>query len=714
MLPFGKLLFLTWFILCIAVFIYFAGKVSFIHWVNLENWYSFPAKLARIEPVAYVTELLRAAAGIAVFSLAAISLGLFMFKLFKIEANTDGSTMLGRLALAATAFLVGHGVFSLIFLTLAAQYQLTPAYTGLILLIGLSSGIGLVKRSLLAPLEGRESTEQPTNVRDGIILWSLIAILILSTLYSSARLSYDSVAVYFSDAKLTALTNRVQYFTDDSFVVSIFQTAIQYTALIQLFGDQSARLFSWVSGLVIIIFSVALGKKVGLTNRARHILLALLLTSTAFLDLLGDGKVDLISSAPTIAAVYWMVADYQNSTPSKSILLLIGFLAGLAMVARPFNIFLMGVFVILFYFQKAVFNNENRSLDYNRFTTSLVWIGIGAIGLGIYHLFANWIILGDPLAVLANASKVDPANWQWTFDPQQILTVRLLYPAVVTFLNTPQSLGNISPLFIAFLPAAFMRGIPQKMKERNALNSLVIVAVITLLLWIFLFFTVLEIRYVFFLWVILFVPLAEIAATVLESTHRLLRNSVFVALTGLLLFIAVRIIYIALDSYSPIDKAGNPQCYDSQFCEFLRPINAVASPGDRVLTLNAFRYYLRSDLFACSPTHEEYRVLQELSYKDLESFWSEVYRQGYKFIAYENDYTTRHLQFRMIPSPDNTPDWMQLEPIYGKPGDSQIAYRIQVVNPPLTVEINCEKNQSGIWEIHPLSPNKTVKFTEPV
>ena len=700
----GKLLFISWFILCIAAFIYFPGRVSFVHWTILPSLPAFSAKLGRIEPIGYAIDLLRAVAGIGVFSFACISLGLFIIKPLKIEAVAGNSATLARLAYAATALLVGHGIFSLIFLTLAARCKLTPIYTGVILLIGLLSGLGILKNTVTVPL-GNENPGEPTaSKRDKTIAWLLTSIISLSLLYSSTRLSYDSVAVYFSDAKLTAMTNRVQYFTNDSFVVSIFQTAIQYTALIQVFGDQTARLFSWISGLVIIIFNLALGEKVGLAKPARLILLTLLLTSTAFLDLMGDGKVDLTSSAPTIAAVYWMVVEYQNNTPRKSILLLVGFLAGLAMVARPFNIFLMGVFVILFYFQKAFFNGENRSLNSKRFIASLFWVGLGAIELGIYHLFANWMILSDPLAMLSNASRVDPTKWQWTFDPQQILAVRLLYPLVVTYLNTPQSLGNISPLFIAFLPVIFIHEIRQKTSLSRLTKGLLIISIITLLLWIFLFFTIIEIRYVFFLWIILFIPLAEIGAKILENKDRFFGNILFATIAGLLIFIALRIIYIALDSYSPIDKAGNPQCFDSRFCVFLTSINENAPIGDRVLTLSAFRYYLRSDLFACSTTHDEYAILQKLSHTGNDAFWSEVYRQGYSFIAYENDYTTRHLQFGIIPSPGNTPEWIRLEPMYGKAGDLHIAYRIHTINPPLDVEITCEKNLSNIWGVGPISP----------
>jgi hypothetical protein len=334
----------------------------------------------------------------------------------------------------------------------------------------------------------------------------------------------------------------------------------------------------------------------------------------------------------------------------------------------------------------------------------MCWIGIGALGLGIYHLFANWLILGNPLAFLSSISSIDPANGPWDYNPDQILAVRLLYPFVATFYNSPQTLGNISPMFLAFLPAILIKDIRNEANISKQLWVLFIISMVALILWIFSFFTVYEIRYVLFLWAILFIPLAEIIATVLANTDYFFQKILHVLIVMLLVFFVWRTIYIPLDTYSPIDKQGNPQCNDSRFCEYLKSINKAAAPGDRVLTLGAFRYYLRSDLFACSTRNTEYKTLQKLTSQNAEAFWEEVYRQGYKYLAYENDYTIRHLQFAIIPSPDNTPRWIKLEPIFGVPGDLQVAYKINVSNPPVEIEATCQKISPKGWEIRPPAP----------
>ena len=697
-----KLLAIFWAALCIAIFIGTPGRASYIHWSTLTDWKSFFDRLGRIEPISYSTNLFLAVIGIALFSSACVSFGSLFIKMLHIhEKDNSTSTLSAWLGLLGTAFLIGHGLFSLIFLAFASLYQLTPLNAAVILIIGALLGASSIGKVFPSPfrLSRLKSYENEYSKSEKRLLLFIIGILVFSLFYTSARQSYDASAIYFSDAKISALTNRAEYFTDDTFVVSVLQSTIQYTALIQLFGDQAARMFSWISGLVIIFFSIALGEKVGLSRKARLLLMVFLLSSTAYLDLMGDGKVDLISSAPAIATAYWMVAGEQNKSTSRSLLLLIGCLAGLAIVARPFNAFLIGLFILFFYAQKAFLQNSYKTVMY-----PFLWIGIGITGFGAYHLLANWVILGGPFAFLSSVSNINSTSGPWDFDPQRIMFLRLLYPIAATFVNTPQSLGNITPLFLAFSPIVLIPTIRKRISITKELTTLLITSSIILLLWIFLFFTVLEIRYVMFLWIILFMPLAEITAAALEDTDRL----VFIASNGLififLCFISLRTLYISVDTYSPLDKQSNPQCDKSRFCEYLQSINRLALRGDRVLTLSAFRYYLRTDLFACSTSHKEYQRLQIASKTGPLDFWEEVYRQGYKYVAYENDYTTRHLQFAIIPSPENTPDWMELEPIFGKPGDLQVAYKINVANPPFKSKTKCQKSSSGIWDISSLMP----------
>jgi hypothetical protein len=694
----GKSLFLAWLMLCIGIFIYFPSRISYLYWANFEEWQYFPERLARLDWAKYLLQFLGSLGGITIFSIACISLGKFIAQIFKINDKSSPHTALSKLAILSTDFILGSGTFSIIFLVVAGLGSLTPFGTALVLLAGFLLGFQDFIRAIPTMFEKNTMIPLAPETNGKVILWMSLTILALNILQTTARMSYDGSAIYFSDAKLTALSNHVEYFTDDTFVASAFQPAIQYTVLIQLFGDQTARMHSWLCGVVIILISMALGERVGLSKQARIILLAFLLTSTAFIDLMGDGKVDLISAAPAIASIYWAVTS-DKPTPRPRLLLL-GFLVGYACVARPFNVFVLGIFLVIFYFQQTFLARTSESKKGQLFLLTLIWISLGAIGWGIYYLFTNWIITGNPLAFLSSISAINPASGPWDADPNQILFFRIFYPLVVSFRNTPQSLGNITPLFIGFLPAIFSQVIRRRTRISNKLLGMTIASIITLLLWIYLFFTVVEIRYVFFLWIILFIPMAELTATTIETKTVVFQRLGYFIIAILLGFVCLRTIYISIDSYSPLDKQGNPQCFDLPLCESFKPINRIASAGARVLTLSAYRYYLRTDLLACSTTHEEYNRFQNLSMNNPDAFWMEIYRRGYKYIVADNDYAIRHLRFELIPSPLNAPPWINLSPMYKYSMGGIVAYEIDVTAPPIRIEFQCTKQAgSGVWEI---------------
>ncbi|MBI1795139.1 MAG: hypothetical protein HYR70_13260 [Chloroflexi bacterium] len=697
----GSVSFALWLIVCVTLFIVYAARSSYIYQFIFDGFGPAFLSISRVEPFSYFWGLAVSLLGSLLFSLSYISLGLFLFDLLGGWPAGASRTLPGYLALIGTAFLLGQMAISSIFILLGGLYQLTAGEVIvtilLMTLVGAKSCIrlfGNIKRNQLA----NPASETLDNFDKTLLSFSAIAVA-LGLLYSSARLSYDSVAVYFSNARLTALTNHIQFFPNDAFITSSFHAGIQYAAIIQVFGDQAARMYSWVGGIVLLIFMIALGETLGLSRRSRIALLAMLVTSTAFFDLLGDGKIDLWTSAPALAAAYWMVVDSQLPG-RRGPPFLVGLLVGFAIISRPFNAPLLFVFMTLFYLLEAFVHKNEAEWHLGLLIKKMLEIGAGVLILASFHLIADWIILGDLLATFANASKMTSTSiWQWSFDPRDIWVFRLLYPFVVTFINSPQSLGNISPLFLALLPLFFLREVRLQVKISRELTCLLFAALATLILWIGLYFAVEEIRYVLFLWIVIFMPVASLTDISLHATGGIFPKLIKSILSILLIFVSVRAIFISLATYSPIDKNGNPQCYDIPFCDFLRPVNEIAPLGSRVLALNAYRYYLRSDLFVCSSRAGEYEVLRDVSKKSAEAFWLEVYRQGYQYVTYEKNYAVRHLFIDFVPAPSNVPAWMELEPIFGVPGDVVVAYRVVVTNPPVQSRKMCQKDSAGIWEV---------------
>ena len=684
---------MLWALAVIVIFMYFPGALSHIHRATLYDSSMLPERLAKIPVAAYFWNTAVAFLGVAFFGLSCILLGMRIASVLHMDKvlNTNISSHWG--AFLTTCFLIGNAVFSFIFLTLASLSYFSAVHSIIILSLGFLSGLTKLKR-IPAP------TFRFNTNHEKIFAVLSITVLVVTLFQSASHLSYDASAIYFSVAKLTSLQHHAGYYLENTFPVSVLHSVISYTAVMQIFGDQSARIISWLFGVANIVIAVELADLVGTSTLARRILPILILTSTAFLDQLGDGKVELFSSAYALIAIYWLVTQIQVAGQNQAFSFLAGCFIGFSCILRPYNVFLLGIFVLAYFIQQI---KRGRFL-FLEAAQHIAWMVLGASGFAIYHLALNKIILGSPFAFWTSVTGINPEG-PWDFKPEVIWIYRLLYPFVVTFKNTGASLGNITPLVLVFLPILAVREIRKNIILQKEAWQLIISAAIALISWVILFFAIVEVRYVLFLWIILFIPVSEIVARAFVTKNILLKNTAIWAVVLLMGFSLMRSAYISTFTYSPVDGKGNPQCFDNTVCGHFAAINKTADPGERVLTLSGYRYYLRIDLFSCSTNHTEYETLKDLSAQNADIFWLEVYRQGYGYIAYEKGYTTDHALFEIIPSPDNTPDWIKLEPIFGKPGDLQIAYKINVIDPPIRVETMCKRNEvSGIWKVQPATP----------
>jgi len=683
------ILLLAWLVLSVVFYI-LVNHISYLQGFSLQSA-TASMMLNHISIFLNIGSVLQALTGIFIFSTACLITGLGLRRGIGLQED--------RLLQALTAFLTGEILFSIFFLLLADKTIFTPCWLKSILIAGILSGLQPAWRFL------KKTHLQVKIIQEETILWVLIiSIVSISLLTTSARLGYDAAAEYFSGAKIIAQTGQhILLYPSDKFFVSSLHPGILFTAVIQLFGDQAARMLSWVNGLLILTGGWALGKKAGLSEQARLYFLILMLTSTAFVDLLGDGKIELISTAPIIIALYWMLESRQN--PSRYQFLLIGVLLGFAIISRPYNnIFLVTVFSLLFYVSWMVENI--RALGWSKgihATVPVLWILPPLLTLGIFHLWQNWLWLGSPLAPLTYAQSLDSGDWQWQFDPDILNTLRLLYPLTVTFFNSPQSLGTISPLFVGFLPFLAFSKIRSRLTLSKELISILLPAFITLILWLILFFTVVEIRYVFFLWVIFFLVGAKIMEAALQALPKPENLAAQALIAGLLLFISIRTLVISIATYSPIDSSGQAHCYDLDFCTFLEPLNQSAPPGARVLALHAYRYYLRPDLFSCSSQAHEYEPLQDLAQTNPSGFWEEAYRQGYLYLTYEYNFAVVHSHFGKIPAPEQAPDWLQVEIISDSHSGEKV-YRLSATNAPFLPEKQCLQEKDGIWRVQTASP----------
>jgi hypothetical protein len=241
-------------------------------------------------------------------------------------------------------------------------------------------------------------------------------------------------------------------------------------------------------------------------------------------------------------------------------------------------------------------------------------------------------------------------DWPFSFDGSTRIFLIALYPFVITFNGIFDSIGFITPIMIGFLPFTLMKKARNLYMFSKDIIFLSISSLIVIYLWITIFNSVFifEVRYILFLWILLFLPLAQLLDNVIYASP-LARAGTQVILIALLLFMVVRVLLVSLATYSPISQNEVSQCHDLPMCTFFDPVNRLASPGDRVLVLSAYRYYLRSDLISCSSTKNDYLKLEQAALNNSNEFWDEVQRQGYRFIIYDSFFNQYILRFQNLP-----------------------------------------------------------------
>jgi hypothetical protein len=268
---------------------------------------------------------------------------------------------------------------------------------------------------------------------------------------------------------------------------------------------------------------------------------------------------------------------------------------------------------------------------------------------GASYLIVNTVILGDPLAPL---SVLGLGRNDWPFYPigAQLIFLIALYPFTISFMGVFDTLGLISPIFLGFLPYFLVKEVRTFRAFPKELIHISLSALVALSLWIIVFGSIhiLEVRYVLFLWMLLFLLLAQLMDNVMLSSS-FARAGVQVILVMFLIYIAARTLIVSLGTYSPIAQNDIPQCHDLPMCTFFEPVNRLADPNDRVLVLSAYRYYLRPDLSACSSNKDDYLALEQAAFQSPNKFWDEVHRRGFRFIIYDSFFSQYILRFQNLP-----------------------------------------------------------------
>ncbi len=246
------------------------------------------------------------------------------------------------------AFVLGQGLLSQILLLLGLATQLTPLLIWGILVAAIVAGA----RPLWAA--GRHWREDAWHnilqLRQAGLLWQILAAVSIAFLLALAPAAAvfppmsDAEAFYLVYGKFIAATGRIAPLTGiyEPFSAIGLVGEIHFAALMILAGPVAAKMFVWIVACSVCALLAAIGTLCGLGLRGKVALLVMILTSSAFVIYVTDGKVDLFAAALGLAACYCALTMKRSANPQATARAA-GTAFGLAFVAKFSYLAVLGV-----------------------------------------------------------------------------------------------------------------------------------------------------------------------------------------------------------------------------------------------------------------------------------------------------------------------------------------------------------------------------------
>lgn len=621
---------------------------------------------------------------------------LFGLRLLRLAApNLSYTSAENWLIVVSTAFLLGQAVLAAVWKLIALVGMFSqPIVIGLGIVAALS-GINLILPLVrsLPPLV----ISMTRSFLSETVLWKVTILLALVPVIVYAIYTYmspepfgDGMAFYMAYSQLIAATGDLSI--APPLFVDFLRVGLQgelHFAVPLLFADILApELFAWISSLAGVGVLMAFGDLLGMKARGKWILLAMAFSSSAFTVLLWDGKVDIFGAVIGLGAYYWA---FQVTDDRGTAIRLSGLFTGFAIIAKiSYAVFLPLSVVLIIVWRLYMAHSDDMVM--RRFLPTMARVGLvlafwGALP-AIPHVIKNTVLFSEPLApvIAANSESFVEQSW-FTEDTTNRITVS--YPFALTFGSFWAQGGNITPLFLMFIPLLFLLQLPDA-SHQDLIRQIILIALIAIGLWIFFRASVFALRYMFSPLLLFFIPLALAAERVSQNhPNQRLRSLIPLAICAVLAIFLFRsetnTRYAINTLLGRINECGLSDSRGDSMCRIGQTINAESEPGDRILNLTYFTYWYRPDLTQC---------IVGLPSLSNETNWQFILSNNVEYLVVNRQ--THGQPYEQLMS--NVPEWATLEPFFDQ-GQYQ-AFRIDIDETEMpTITYQCVEMSPNIWEV---------------
>lgn len=530
----------------------------------------------------------------------------------------------------AVAYALGAGLSGawLTLLALAGAFSWMPIAASLATAMVLSAW----GTRTLAPERPRAS---PRDADVRILAGATVVLAVVYGLRSLGPfLQGDAVAYYIPVARSVAQSGRLGLTWVNYAPYFSFGAEAHMALMWKAAGEPGITLYGYVVALAALGVTYGLARAGGLTGAAAAVTPLVLLSMGAFQDAVGGGKVDLAAAVPGAASLLVALGAVWRGLPRRAFVVA-GLLAGFSVTAKISNALLLpvlGVALVWFWVERA---QERRRLV----QAALIFTAAFAAAMSV-HVYKSWAMLGEPLVPFVSL-KAWSGLPDWASNATKVVGMiaaqrtlsnldLALLPLTWTYVDRPWMGGNISPLYLAFLPLGLALRWPGRMKLYAAM------AVAAVAAWFVVSPFTLQTRYHFIGLFVLAAPVGWVAGAYLRRPET--RRYVWIALglaiaLGLVGARKVRHVPGLLTGGLTRDAYFAKYSWQAPFAAFGAWVRDHVPAGDRLyLTRTAwyYAYFLGDDVLARSQTNDEALVVYRLDWSP--EVWRDLYQRGFRYV----------------------------------------------------------------------------------
>ncbi|MBA3867686.1 MAG: hypothetical protein H0X30_00880 [Anaerolineae bacterium] len=605
-----------------------------------------------------------------------------------------------------TAFLLGQGIVAALLEFISLLGIFTPIIIGLMLSLGWAGILvfnGVLRITLVSTVKNTMVAFRRERLEwKAIIILSLI-LLVYFTLQMFLPPVGDAASFYMVLPKLIANTQQIQSLPlpgYESFTAIGLQGEFHYAALLAFSGEMAAKLFVLPIALAGIAMLIGVGRGIGLSAKGQIIIFVAVITSSAFTNVMWDGKVDLFGAGMGLAAFYWGCKTDEG----WGAVALCGLFTGFSVIAKLSYLVVLPISIFLIVIYGAYLYNQSVAplrLRWRGVLLALVIFGFCVALPFIPNMIKNAALFGEPLAPFISSSGQAITDQSW-FSPITTERIMMSYPFAFVFGGFAAQYGTVSPLLLAFLPLLLF--IPRSIWAgwNNKLTVVSVAAFVGVLVWLIVRPSVFAPRYIMPPLLILIVPISVGAAYVIEHliTFRVVYMLITVATLATVLITfgnpntflnsaSENINYALETTHAPCERVIDAHMSS---CQIEHWMSQNVEVGKRVFMSSIDRYWLRSDLLQCIQRKQD--LISLATGTSTEESWNLFYQAGFRYLVVDLWNLSRRLDVEQLPS------WLHADQVFQF--DHYFVYDVQPLRtqPPLTSA--CVQIGTNRWVVQKL------------